>query len=147
MGLIKKEDVVTIKSLDYADISRVIDKFLDWKILPNFIFQSFYAEYSTNSDTPWLSYMYEHITNSIRRAPIELEFVATVVWNNFNRGQRYKVLLDMLTYNLKVDILEQVLKDIFKNEYHTFMADIILNYIDINWDFTFITKENDRNSN
>ena len=147
MKLTRKEDIVNIKTLDYKDISKVIDKFLDWDILPNFIFKSFYTEYFTNSDLPWVYSMFEDITNGIIRWSMELEFISISIWTKYSRAKRYKILLEMVTHDLKVKAIEELLKKIFLKEYHPFMADIILNNIDHDWNFTFITKENDWKSN
>lgn len=141
MGLMKKEDVVNMKILDYKDVSKIIDKFLEWGIIPSIILNSLTHKIVVSSPIKGLDYFIQEIENIIPYTKINLDYKAYKIWKEFNKAQRYSVLLEMLTSNLKVEAIERLLKDIFWKEYHPFMADIILNNMDEEGNFTFITKE------
>lgn len=135
MGLINKEEIKHIHLDNLKEIYKIIEKFLDWKILPKFISTAYYAEIQVNTDVWGLHWLREDIQNKLYKKETELEFEVCEIWNNLPKYRRYQILLDLVTYDLKVERIEVLLQEIFWIEYNYKMIDIILNHIDSNWNF------------
>lgn len=130
MELISNEEIEQSNKLE---ASKIIDRFLDWYILPYFIIDSLYVEFNVCSDICGLKILREKLSDSIYKPKIELEFYIRGIWSSLSRWERYRILRDIVLDNRNIETVNDLLENIFWLDYSEYMDMIILNHIDCDW--------------
>ena len=132
MDLLKEWELENLKK---EEVVKIINRFLDWDILPLHYFNSLYldpvilsSEYKKNNFSKMLSFYIDSI---------DCQIEARQIWRLLSRSWRTETLKEIIMQDMRAESISEELKSIFWSLYNPIMDDLILNHLNDDWEFNF----------
>lgn len=136
MDLIKEWE---LENLERDECISIINKFLDWDILPIKYFDTIKWVIIYDS-LEYKETWYLKLLNklSVKNNPTHVDFSLWInVWRCLAREARGEFLKELIMQDLNSEKVSEELKNIFWEWYSPMMDDLILNHLNDDWEFTF----------
>lgn len=120
----------------------IIDRFLEWDIIPEFYFKSLEVAIvvkSSDSNSMLFESRLESLLNKVNNYSewLDASWYAKIIWKWLDRYTRYRCLLDLIMVDSNIDKVIEETKMIFWDNVSKDMIDVILNHIDMDGNFNF----------